>query len=143
MQKFFRYSLQIGIIGIILCIILFATNAFYELVIPLVEKSNIKGDSFKTLDDLIFYTPLILIIPFVIYMVAGIIYIRRSQVAIENKDAKRLLKENAKRQASLDKRADFLKKHYYSNCPNCGSVRVEDESECLYCGASLIIKDED
>ena len=143
MRKFFSHSLEIGIVGILLCVVLFSTNAFYELVIPLVEKSGLEGTAFFFIDELIYYSPFFLMFLFVVYMIAGNIYIRKSQVSLEKDAAKNLLKANGARQAALDDRVEFLKKDYYSNCPNCGSVRVEDEKECKYCGASLIIKKEE
>ena len=143
MYKFCRHSLLIGIIGIVLCIVLFATNALYKLIMPLIEKSGLDGAAFVILDNLIFFAPLFLIIPFVIYIIAGHIYVQRYHEKAEARASRKLLKENAAKQVVLDDRIDFLKHKYYSNCPNCGSVRVEDERECSFCGTSLVIKKED
>ena len=69
MYRFFKHSLLIGIIGIILCIVLFATNGLYRLITPLLEKSGLEGVAFVILDTLIFIMPLLLIIPIVIYII--------------------------------------------------------------------------
>ena len=140
MYKFCRHSLLIGIIGIILCIVLFATNIVYKLIMPLIEKSGLDGVAFVILDTLVFILPLLLIIPLVIYIIAGHIYIQRYLENAEARASRKLLKENGAKQVVLDDRIDFLKHKYYSNCPNCGSVRVEDERECSFCGTSLVIK---
>ena len=58
------------------------------------------------------------------------------------KKAEELVKKNTAIQKELDVKAEFLKHKYYTNCPNCGSVRVENTSVCSFCGASLVI-DED
>lgn len=143
MYKFCRHSLLIGIIGIILCIVLFATNIVYKLIMPLIEKSGLDGVAFVILDTLVFILPLLLIIPLVIYIIAGHIYIQRYLENAEARASRKLLKENGAKQVVLDDRIDFLKHKYYSNCPNCGSVRVEGERECSFCGTSLVIKKED
>ena len=43
LNKFFKFSLPIGIAGIVLNIILFVTNIFYELVVPVIENSSLEG----------------------------------------------------------------------------------------------------
>lgn len=143
MYRFFKHSLLIGIIGIILCIVLFATNGLYRLITPLLEKSGLEGVAFVILDTLIFIMPLLLIIPIVIYIIAGHIYVQRYLENAEARASRKLLKENGAKQVVLDDRIDFLKHKYYSNCPNCGSVRVEDERECSFCGTSLVIRKDD
>ena len=50
MNKLFRFSLPIGIAGIVLNIILFVTNLYYELVVPVIENTGIEGTFFHFLD---------------------------------------------------------------------------------------------
>lgn len=140
MSRFFKFSLPIGIAGIILNIILFATNIFYELAVPLIENSSLDGGAFSFFDDLIFYTPCIFIVLFIAYIIAGIIYKKKSCVKAEEKVTEELMEKNTEVQKDLDAKAEFLKHKYYTNCPNCGSARAEDEQVCRFCGASLIIK---
>lgn len=140
MSKFFKFSLPIGIAGIILNIILFATNFFYELAVPLIENSSLEGGAFSFFDDLIFYTPCIFIVLFIAYIIAGIIYKKKICVKAEEKVTEELVERNTEVQKELDAKAEFLKHKYYTNCPNCGSARAEDEQACRFCGASLIIK---
>ena len=64
LHKFFKYSLPIGIVGFVLNLILFATNGFYELVVPVLENSSLDGSVFTFFDDLIFYTPCIFMVLF-------------------------------------------------------------------------------
>lgn len=140
MYKFFKHSLLIGIIGIIFCIVVFVTNIFHNLVMPLIENTGLEGTSLSVVNSIISALPLLLIIPLVIYIIAGHIYVQRYLENAEAKASRKLLKENAAKQVVLDDKVDFLKHKYYSNCPNCGSVRVEDERECKFCGTSLVIK---
>ena len=139
---FFRYSLPIGIAGIILNIFLFATNYYYELVVPVIENSSLEGAVFTFFDNLIFYTPCIFMALFAAYIIAGQIYMKKAHLKNEDNETEKLIVKNAAVQNELDKKAEFLKHEYYTNCPNCGSVRVENTSVCSFCGASLII-DED
>ena len=46
LNKFFKYSLQIGIAGIVINIFLFVTNLYYELVVPVIENSSLEGAVF-------------------------------------------------------------------------------------------------
>ena len=111
MMRFFKHSLLIGIIGIAVTLILFMTNWYYELVIPVFENSMDDGPLFTFIDYLTFYTP-------VIFMV---LFLNEIQKA-------------------LDEKAEFLKHKYYTNCPKCGAVREENKNVCSFCGASLIIE---
>ena len=77
MYKFFKYSLPIGIAGIVLNLILYATNLYYELVIPIFENSGIEGAAFKFFDDLVFYSPFIYAGLFAAYLVAGQLYLKK------------------------------------------------------------------
>ena len=140
--KIFKYSLPIGIAGIAINIFLFSTNLFYELAVPLIEDSSLEGAGFKFLDDLIFYTPCILMVLFALYIVAGQIYLKRKHAKNEDKATEDLMVKNAEVQKALDEKSDYLRHKYHTNCPNCGSVRVENTSVCSFCGASLIIEDD-
>lgn len=143
MKKFFKYSFVIGLIGIIINLILFVTNAYYELVVPIIENSSLEeGPLFTFLDNLIYFTPCIFMVLFVAYIVAGIIYKKKFHEKAETEVTEELVKKNTAIQKDLDVKAEFLKHKYYTNCPNCGSVRVENTSVCSFCGASLVM-DED
>ena len=139
MHNFFKNSLLIGIIGIVVCIALYVTDLFSKLICPVLEKKGVEGASYFLAEEMLRKLPLFLIALFVIYIIAGIIWLNRSHENIENASSKRLLKKNAAKQVVLDEQVDFLKHRYYSNCPNCGSVRVENDRDCRFCGASLII----
>lgn len=139
LTKFFKYSLPIGIGGIVLNIFLFATNLYYELVVPVIENSSLEGAVFTFFDYLIFYTPCIFMVLFIAYIIAGQIYMKKKHVKNEDKVTEDLMIKNAEVQKVLNEKADFLKYKYYTNCPNCGSVRVENTNVCSFCGASLII----
>lgn len=139
-DRFFKFSLPIGIAGILLNLFLFATNFYYELVIPVLENSGLEGAPFVFFDNLVFYTPCIFMVLFAAYIVAGQIYKRKAQTKTEDEVTEKLVEKNAAVQKELDERAEFLKHKYYTNCPNCGSVRAENESVCSFCGASLIRK---
>ena len=81
MNKLFRFSLPIGIAGIALNIILFVTNFYYELVVPVIENSGIEGDVFHFFDALIYYTPILFMIMFAAYIIIGQIYMKNHHVA--------------------------------------------------------------
>ena len=85
MYKFFKHSMLIGIIGAAVNLFLFLTNLFYKLVVPAIENSGIEGQTFKFLDDLIYYTPVILMVLFIAYLIAGQIYLKKHHVEHENK----------------------------------------------------------
>ena len=140
LNKFFKFSLPIGIAGIVLNIILFVTNIFYELVVPVIENSSLEGAAFTFFDDLIFYTPCIFMVLFAAYMIAGFIYKRKHQDKIEDKVTEELNEKNEAIQKALDEKEDFLKYKLHTNCPNCGAPRAKDEKECSFCGASLVIE---
>ena len=76
-SKFFKYSLPIGIVGVVINLILFVTNAYYELVVPVIENSGIEGGLFTFLDYLVYLTPCIFMLLFIAYIVAGQIYMRK------------------------------------------------------------------
>ena len=142
MEKLFRHSLPVGIAGIVVNIFLFVTNLYYELVVPVIENSSLEGAVFHFLDALIFYTPVIFMVLFAAYIVAGQLYMKKFHVRKEVTETEKLMAKNAAVQKELNEKADFLKHKYYTNCPNCGSVRVENTSICSFCGASLIIEEE-
>ncbi len=139
LQKFFKYSPPIGAAGIVINLLLFITNWYYELVVPLIEDTFIEGALFHFLDNLIYYTPVIFMVLFVAYIIAGQIYMRKVHIIKEVKETEKLVEKNEKIQKELDEKAEFLKHRYYTNCPNCGSVRAENTSVCSFCGASLVI----
>ena len=143
MNKFFKHSLPIGIVGILVNMIFFATNLFYEMVVPIIENSKLEGSAFKFFDDLIFYTPCIFIVLFIAYIVAGQIYTRKHHEKEETGITQSHVLGNAAKQKELDDKVEFLKHKYYTNCPNCGSPRSEDESACRFCGTSLIIEEKE
>lgn len=142
LRIFFKYSLPIGIIGIVVNLGLFITNAYYELVVPVIEDTFIEGALFNFLDNLIYYTPCIFMFLFVAYVVAGMIYKKKFHEKVEVEETEKLIVKNSAIQKDLDAKAEFLKHKYYTNCPKCGAVRVENTSVCSFCGASLVM-DED
>lgn len=142
MKKFFKYSFVVGLIGAVVNLILFVTNLFYELVVPVIENSSLEeGPVFDFFDNLIYFTPCIFMVLFVLYIVAGIIYKKKFHEKNEEKETEKLVEKNEKIQKELDEKAEFLKHRYYTNCPNCGSVRAENTNVCSFCGASLIIEE--
>lgn len=141
LQKFFKYAFPIGVAGIAINLLLFITNWYYELVVPLIEDTFIEGALFHFLDNLIYYTPVIFMLLFVAYIIAGHIYMKKVHIAKEVQEKEKLVEKNEKIQKELDEKAEFLKHKYYTNCPNCGSVREENANVCSFCGASLIIKE--
>ena len=143
MNKFFKYSLPVGIAGIVLNIILFATNFYYELVIPVFENSMEDGPAFTFIDNMVFYTPVIFIVLFAAYLIAGQIYLKKQHVENEKNVTEEHIELNAAQQRELDGKLEFVKRKHYMNCPNCGSARSEDESVCRFCGTSLIINGAD
>jgi len=143
MKKFFKYSFVIGLVGAVINLILFVTNAYYELVVPVIENSSLEeGPVFDFFDNLIYFTPCIFMVLFVLYIIAGIIYKKKFHEKVEVQVTEELVKKNTAIQKELDVKAEFLKHKYYTNCPNCGSVRVENTSVCSFCGASLVIEED-
>ena len=143
MKKFFKYSFVIGLVGAVINLILFVTNAYYELVVPVIENSSLEeGPVFDFFDNLIYFTPCIFMVLFVLYIIAGIIFKKRFHEKVEVQVTEELVKKNTAIQKELDVKAEFLKHKYYTNCPNCGSVRVENTSVCSFCGASLVIEED-
>ena len=108
LTKFFKYSLPIGIAGIVLNIFLFATNLYYELVVPVIENSSLEGAAFTFFDYLIFYTPCIFMVLFIVYIVLGQIYMKRKHAKNEDKVTEDLIIKNAEVQKVLNEKADFL-----------------------------------
>jgi len=141
MYKFFKFSLPIGIAGIVLCLILFATNGFYELVIPLFEKTMDDGPVFTAIDNLVYYIPVFFAVLFLAYVVSGQLYLKKHHLKKEEKVTEKLIEENAEIQKVLDEKAEFLRHDYYTNCPKCGAVREENKNVCSFCGASLVIEE--
>lgn len=141
MKKFFiKYSIPIGIAGILICIILFATNAFYELVIPVFEKSSLEGSAFTFWDDFVFYFPMMLLPFFIAYIVLAQVIGKKNLENAIDKETIETHEKNAKTLADLEDKRDWLKKKLYNNCPNCGSARAEKKTHCVYCGQDLEIK---
>ena len=140
MYKFFKHSMLIGIIGAAVNLVLFLTNLFYKLVVPAIENSGIEGQTFKFLDDLIYYTPVILIVLFIAYLIAGQLYLKKHHVEHENKLNEKNDEKNAGIQKDLDEQAEYLRHEYYTNCPKCGAARAENTTVCSFCGTSLIVK---
>ena len=141
MYKFFKFSLPIGIAGTVLSLILFATNGFYELVIPLFEKTMDDGPVFTAIDNLVYYTPVFFAVLFLAYVVSGQLYLKKHHLKKEEKVTEKLIEENAEIQKVLDEKAEFLRHKYYTNCPKCGAVREENKTVCSFCGASLVIEE--
>ena len=142
MNRFFKHSLIIGIIGIALNLVLYMTNGYYELVIPIFEKTMEDGPAFTVIDHLTFYTPVIFMVLFLAYIIAGRIYMKNHHEKVEEQVTEELFEKNSKIQKVLDEKAEFLKHKYYTNCPKCGAVREENKNVCSFCGASLIIEDD-
>lgn len=140
LSKFFKFSLPIGIAGIVLNIILFVTNFYYELVIPVFEATMEDGPLFAFIDYSVFFTPCIFIVLFAAYLIAGLVYKKKHQEKVEDKANEKLEQKNAAIQKELDDKLDFLSYKLYTNCPNCGAPRAEEEKACRFCGASLIIE---
>ena len=141
MNKFFKHSMLIGIIGAVFNLLLFVTNFFYELVVPVIENSGLGGPVFSFLDDLIFFTPVIFMILFIAYLILGQVYMKKHHEKTEIILNEKNDEKNAGIQKGLDEQAEFLKHDYYTNCPKCGAVRAENETVCSYCGTPLEIKD--
>ena len=139
MYKFFKHSMPIGIAGIVLSLILFATNGYYKLVIPIFEKTMEDGPLFSFIDDLTYYFPLLLAALCVAYIVLGLIYLKKHHEKVEEKVTEQVIEKNEELQKELDAKAEFLKHKYYTNCPKCGAPREENKTECSFCGASLIM----
>ena len=140
MKRFFKYSHIIGIIGIVVNLILFMTNRYYELVIPFFENSMEDGYLFTFIDYLTYLTPVIFMVLFLAYIIAGRFYMKNYHLKTEQKATEKLIEKNNEIQKALDEKAEFLKHKYYTNCPKCGAVREENKNVCSFCGASLIIE---
>ncbi len=140
MIKFFKYSLPIGITGIALNLLLLATNWYYELVIPIFEKTMEDGPAFTFIDHFVYFTPVLMMVLFVAYIIAGQLYMKKHHEKVEEKVTEQVIEKNEKIQKELDAKAEFLKHKYYTNCPKCGAPREENKAECSFCGASLIIE---
>lgn len=140
MTKFFKYSIPIGIAGIVINLVIFAFNWYYELVIPIFEKTMEDGPLFTFIDYLTYFTPLIMAVLFAAYIVAGQIYMKKHHEKVEQQVTEKVIEKNDKLQKELDAKAEFLKHKYYTNCPKCGAPRQENMAECSFCGASLIIE---
>ena len=139
MNKFFKYSLPIGIAGIALNLLLLATNWYYELVIPVFEKTMEDGPAFTFIDHVVYFTPVFMMVLFAAYIVVGQIYMKNHHEKVEEKVTEQVIEKNEKIQKELDAKAEFLKHKYYTNCPKCGAPREENKAECSFCGASLIM----
>lgn len=139
MYKFFKFSLPIGISGIVLSLILYATNLYYEWVIPVFEKTMDDGPAFNAIDHLVFFTPLIIAAVFLAYLVIGQIYLKRHNEKNEEIETGKTIVKNEAIQKELDEKAEFYRHKYYTNCPKCGAVREENKTVCSFCGASLIM----
>ena len=140
MKRFFEHSLLIGIIGIVVNLVLYMTNWYYELVIPVFEKTMEDGPAFTFIDYLTFYTPVIFMVLFLAYLIAGRVYMKNHHLKVEEQVTEKLVEKNTEIQKALDEKAEFLKHKYYTNCPNCGAAREENRNVCSFCGASLIIE---
>lgn len=137
--NFFKYSMPIGIAGAVISIILFATNWFYELVVPVIENSSLEGSAFKFWDDFIFYCPLIFMVLFIAYCIIGQITNKRR---MEEAADKAINEDNAKNDkiiSDLNEKKAWLKRSFHTHCPNCGSARGEHQTHCSYCGTNLEI----
>ena len=141
MYKFFKHSMLIGIIGAVINLILFVTNLYYELVVPVIENSGIEGPVFAFLDNLIFFTPVIFMVLFIAFLILGQIYNKNHHEKTEIKLNAENEEKNAGIQKDLDEQAEFLKHEYYTNCPKCGAARLENKTVCSFCGTPLEIKD--
>ena len=139
MYKFFKLSLPIGIAGIVLSLILYATNLYYEWVIPVFEKSMEDGPAFDAIDHLVYYTPVIIAVIFLAYLAIGQIYLKRHSEKAEEIETDKTIVKNEAIQKALDEKAEFYRHKYYTNCPKCGAVREENKTVCSFCGASLIM----
>lgn len=139
MYKFFRFSLPIGIAGIALSLLLFATNWYYEWVIPVFERSMEDGPAFDAIDHLVYYTPVIIAAIFLAYLVLGQIYLKSHNEKAEEIETGKTIEKNEAIQKKLDEKAEFYRHKYYTNCPKCGAPRQENNAECSFCGASLIM----
>ncbi|MBO4391244.1 MAG: hypothetical protein J5825_10350 [Lachnospiraceae bacterium] len=140
LKKFFQYSLPIGLVGLVINIVLFVTNFFYELVVPIIENSGLDGFAFHFFDYLIYFTPCIFMVLFALYLIGGLVYKRYYYPKVEEKISGEIAQKNAERQKELDDKLEFLSHTYYRNCPNCAAPRGANETVCSSCGTSLIIK---
>lgn len=118
-----------------LCFLIFAfigiVNLPYELIIPIFENMIIATETFKLVDDALFYSqgilPLLcLILPFII--------IKR-----RNGKLKLLILELLEHYKDADIRERFSLTHeFYETCPNCGAPRYAHQDHCLFCESSLL-----
>lgn len=138
MSKFFKPSLPVGIIGIVLNLVLFISNGYYTLVIPVFEKTIDDGPLFTAIDELVFYTPCIFMALFAAYLIAGLIYKKNHHYKEEDRVTEELIVKNAAIQSKLDAEVEYLKHEYYRNCPSCGSARADGQQVCAFCGKDLI-----
>lgn len=135
-----RYSMFIGAVGVVLNLVLIVTNAYYEAVIPLAERSDHLSDAaFTFIDYLVFLTPYLMLVAFIVYGIWGFKYCERKyQQIVVQSDAK-YLKAADEEIAQLEDELAFVKKSFYVNCPKCGAAREEKDRQCRYCGADLEI----
>ena len=114
-------------------------NAVIKSVTAAYDKTLEDGYLFTFIDYLTYLTPMIFMVLFLVYLIAGRIYMRNHNLKVEEQETVKLVEKNNEIQKSLDEKAEFLKHKYYTNCPNCGAARQENRNVCVFCGASLII----
>lgn len=140
MKRYFKYSLPIGTVGAIVSLILFITNVLYEWLIPIVEKSSLKGSAFVFWDNFIFYLPILLMVLFVAYAVVGYIIVDKNENQEFSSTLSEAIDPMVKDAKDITKKSNWLSHDYYTVCPQCGARRKTDERKCEFCGRDLMIK---
>ena len=140
MRKIFKYSLPIGIAGTIIFLVLFITNAFYELLIPIVENSSLEGAAFAFWDNFLFYLPLLFMVLFIAYAAIGVIITKTTEDKSLDSAIKEAIQPVLNDSEEIKKKREWLSHDYHATCPKCGSPRKTDESTCRYCGQDLLKK---
>lgn len=139
MKRFFKYSLPIGGIGTVIFLVLFVTNALYELLIPIVENSSLEGAAFEFWDNFIFYLPIIFVVLFVVYAIAGYLIVDKSDNQELAATISEVVDPMVKDAKDITKKSNWLSHDYHTVCPQCGARRKTDERKCEFCGHDLMI----
>lgn len=113
------------------------TNLFYEIVIPIFENMNMTDEAFAVIDEVVFCTPFLLAITFIVAHIALIM----KHIAMRREFCKEMLDHYEKIDAlnkEQEKKAAAAR-WFYTECPHCGAPAAEEaQAVCAYCGSSLI-----
>lgn len=107
------------------------SNFIYELLILPFERISMTDGAFQTLDNLIYYGQFFL--PFIVFGI-GYFFVQK-----KHRQNAMFVREMLKHYQVEDERIHYERTHeFYTICPQCGAPRQQDNSICLYCGASLL-----